>query len=286
MSDDVFQEFHDMERLTEADSPKDFCEFDDPEEFEGAAYTGFAQVYDEFMDNIPYDEWVDYLAGLLKEHDISDGIIAELGCGTGNVTGRLAARGYDMIGIDNSEEMLMIAREKAPVDGRILYLEQDMRAFELFGTVRAFVSICDSMNYLLTDHDLVQVMKLVNNYLDPGGLFIFDLKTVYNYQEILGTQVFAESREDNSYIWVNSYDPGTRINQYDLTLFVQEYEDEEDLFRRYEETHYQKAWILDEIMKAADEAGMRFIKAYHAFSRENPRPESERIYVILQEHGK
>ncbi|MBQ4046711.1 MAG: class I SAM-dependent methyltransferase [Lachnospiraceae bacterium] len=275
-----------MERLTEADSPKDFCEFDDPEEFEGAAYTGFAQVYDEFMDNIPYDEWVDYLAGLLEDHGIHDGIIAELGCGTGSVTERLSARGYDMIGIDNSEEMLMIAREKAPVDSGILYLEQDMRSFELFGTVRAVVSICDSMNYLLTDHDLVQVMKLVNNYLDPGGLFIFDLKTVFNYQEILGTQVFAENREDNSYIWVNSYDPETRINQYDLTLFVQEYEDEEDLFRRYEETHYQKAWTLDEIMKAADEAGMRFLKAYHAFSREDPRPESERIYVILQEQGK
>ena len=282
MCKDIYDKPHDSGELQDFHDP----DFHDPEDLEGSAYTGFAQVYDEFMDNIPYDEWVDYLAGLLRDHDIHDGIIAELGCGTGSVTERLAARGYDMIGIDSSEEMLMIAREKAPVDGGILYLEQDMRSFELFGTVRAVVSICDTMNYLLTYHDLVQVLKLANNYLDPGGIFIFDLKTVYNYEVILGNQVFAESREDNSYIWVNNYDHESRINQYDLTLFVQKYEDDEDLFRRYEETHYQKAWTLDEIMKAANEAGMHFLKAYHAFSGENPRPDSERIYVILQEQGK
>ena len=137
-----------------------------------AVYLGFAEVYDKFMDNVPYDEWTDYLTGLLKEYGVEGGLVAELGCGTGNVTGRLKAAGYDMIGIDNSPEMLQIAAEK---DSDILYLCQDMREIELYGTVSAFVCICDGMNYILEKADLVKVFKLVNNYLDTNGIFIFDM---------------------------------------------------------------------------------------------------------------
>ncbi len=148
---------------------------------EDGAYTGFAAVYDMFMDNIPYGEWCDYLTGLLREHGVEDGLVLDLGCGTGSVTELLAHAGYDMIGVDLSEEMLQIAMEKRAQSGHdILYLLQDMREFELFGTVRAVVSICDSMNYLLEWEDLQTVCELVNNYLDPGGIFIFDLNTSIN----------------------------------------------------------------------------------------------------------
>ena len=144
------------------------------------AYTGFASVYDTFMDNIPYEEWCAYLQDLLKEYGVGDGLVLELGCGTGSVAECLASMGYDMIGVDNSEEMLQIAMEKRAESGRdILYLLQDMREFELYGTVRAVVSICDSMNYVTEYEDLVTVFQLVNNYLDPEGVFIFDLNTVY-----------------------------------------------------------------------------------------------------------
>ena len=129
------------------------------------AYTGFASVYDLFMDNIPYKDWCAYVTGLLKEHGISDGLLLDLGCGTGKLTRLLAAEGYDMIGVDLSEEMLEIALEHEMEDPKqILYLQQDMREFELYGTVRAIVSICDSMNYILEKEDLVQVFKLVNNF--------------------------------------------------------------------------------------------------------------------------
>ena len=120
-----------------------------------------------------------------------------MGCGTGAMTRYLDAHGYDMTGIDVSEEMLTIAKEKSSPD--ILYLLQDMREFELYGTMRAAVSICDSMNYILEEDDLLQVFSLVNNYLDPGGIFIFDLNTVYKYQEILGEQTIAEDREECSF---------------------------------------------------------------------------------------
>ena len=143
-------------------------------------YENFARVYDTFMDNVPYEEWSRYLIGLLRREKIEDGLVLELGCGTGSMTQLLSAAGYDMIGVDNSEDMLEIAMEKKTGSGlNILYLLQDMREFELYGTVRAVVSVCDSINYITEEEDLLQVFRLVNNYLDPGGIFIFDMNTVY-----------------------------------------------------------------------------------------------------------
>ncbi|MEG1294731.1 MAG: class I SAM-dependent methyltransferase, partial [Clostridium sp.] len=151
------------------------------------AYTSFARVYDTFMDNIPYEEWADYLQEILKREKVENGLVLDLGCGTGTLTEILASRGFDMIGVDNSVDMLEIAMEKKEQSGQdILYLLQDMRTFELYGTVGAVVSICDSLNYILEETELEQVFRLVNNYLDPGGVFIFDFNTVYKYKEILG----------------------------------------------------------------------------------------------------
>ena len=113
------------------------------------AYTSFAQVYDLFMDNVPYEEWGEYLAHLLKEYGIKDGLLLDLGCGTGKLTRIMESYGYDMIGVDNSYEMLDMAREHASEN--ILYLLQDMREFELYGTVEAVISVCDSLNYLLEE---------------------------------------------------------------------------------------------------------------------------------------
>ena len=141
-----------------------------------ATYESFAEVYDLFMDNVPYDVWKTHLFDILGQYHITDGLVAELGCGTGKMTRRLAEAGYDMIGIDNSYDMLSIAMEHPAED--ILYLCQDMRAFELYGTVAAVISVCDSMNYIVEYEDLVEVIRLVNNYLDPGGVFVFDVNTL------------------------------------------------------------------------------------------------------------
>lgn len=257
------------------------------------AYHSFAKVYDLFMDNVPYEEWFEYIRSLLQEYGIEDGLVLDLGCGTGKMTRLLAAAGYDMIGVDNSEEMLEIARDAEyciqPSEGteetgrNILYLLQDMREFELYGTVRAVVSICDSMNYILDEDDLREVFRLVNNYLDPKGIFIFDLNTVYKYEELLGETTISESRDEGSFIWDNYYDEETNINEYDLTLFIRE---ENDLYRKYEETHFQRAYQLDRIKQLLAEAGMEFVAAYDAFTREPVKEDSERIYVIARECGK
>jgi len=248
------------------------------------AYTGFAAVYDTFMDNIPYEEWCEYLTNLLCDYGVKDGLLLDLGCGTGSLTELLAERGYDMIGIDYSEEMLDLAMEKRMESGKdILYLCQDMREFELYGTVAAVVSICDCMNYITEPEDLVTVFELVNNYLDPEGIFIFDLNTEYKYETVMGDCTIAEDREDSSFIWENQYEKSEKINIYDVSIFIRE---KEDLYRKYHETHYQRAYSLDEVREALEEAGMEFVTAYDAFTKEPPKVDSERIYVVARERGK
>ena len=249
------------------------------------AYTSFASVYDTFMDNIPYEEWAEYLVDLLKEYGISDGLVLDLGCGTGNMTELLAASGYDMIGVDNAEVMLEIAMDKREKSGHdILYLLQDMREFELYGTVKAIVSICDSINYITEEEDLLEVFRLANNYLDPKGIFIFDFNTVYKYREVLGNQTIAEDREDCSFIWDNYYYEDEQINEYELSLFIKE--NDSNLYRKYQEMHYQRAYDLETIKRLVEESGLEFITAFDAFTRNMPTNESERVYVVAREYGK
>ncbi len=246
-------------------------------------YTSFAAVYDTFMDNVPYDEWTDYIQKLLKQYRMEKGLLLELGCGTGSMTRRLAAKGFDMIGIDNSEDMLQIAREKdTEREKDILYLCQDMREFELYGTVAAVVSVCDSMNYILTEEDMLRVFCLVNKYLDPQGLFIFDLDTQYAYQEVLGDNTIAENREEGSFIWENTYYEDEMLNEINLTLFIPE-KQEEGLFRKYEETHYRKAYSIETIKRLIEEAGMEWVAVYEALTKRKPREDCERVYIIARE---
>lgn len=322
------------------------------------SYTGFAEVYDELMDNVPYEEWAAFLVSVLREYGVgkppvlrgsgdacseecenaerksadfsaacpgqdggkavqehSDGELAknlaaerntvlDLGCGTGTMTELLARAGFDMIGVDNSEEMLEIAvrkREKSGSD--ILYLLQDMREFELYGAVGAVCSVCDSLNYILEDDDMVKVFSLVNNYLYPGGIFVFDFNTVYKYEYVIGDATIAENREDCSFIWENFYDEESRVNEYDLTVFVrQAFKDRSEesggsgrikphaageengmeLFRRFTETHYQRGYTLEQMKGFLEAAGLLFVKALDADTHGAVCAESERIYVIAK----
>ncbi len=245
------------------------------------AYTEFASVYDLFMEDVPYEQWRDYLIKTLRQEGISDGLVCELGCGTGNMTRLLADSGYDMIGIDASGEMLSIAGAQG--DGSILYLQQDMREFELYGTVRAVVSVCDTMNYLLEESELLQVFELVNNYLDPGGIFLFDLNTIYKFQNRMGEQTFCEHRPEGSLIWENYYDEASCINEYSLTFFIQE---KPGWYRRYEEIHYERGYELSRVAALIEQAGMEFVRACDADGYGPVRGDSERIYVLAREHGK
>lgn len=247
-------------------------------------YEDFALVYDRFMDETPYEEWCQFVVGRLKQDQITDGILLDLGCGTGSMTELLAKQGYDMIGVDLSDSMLDIAMEKRAQSGHnILYLQQDMREFELYGTVRAVICLCDSLNYLLEEDDLLTTFKLVNNYLDPNGLFIFDFNTVYKYETVIGDSTIAENREDCSLIWENYYTAEDQINEYDLTIFVKQ---QKDLFRKFTETHLQRGYTLETMKRLVEQSGLIFVEALDADTHGSVTETSERIYVIAREHGK
>lgn len=245
------------------------------------SYENFARVYDELMDNVPYEEWAQFILNLLQDRKITEGLVLELGCGTGKLMTLLGKAGFDMIGVDNSVEMLQIAREKTSQD--FLYLLQDMREFELYGTVKAVISVCDSVNYITKKEELRKVFQLVNNYLDPEGLFIFDFNTEYKYRELIGETVIAEDREDVSFIWFNEYDEESHLNDIDLKVFVQE---EGDIYRKFQEEHIQRGYTLPEIKQLLEESGLIFLEAYEEYTTQAPQMDSGRIVVVAQEHGK
>ncbi len=219
-------------------------------------YEDFSTKYDLLMDNVPYDKWEKRILKEFKKYDIKPSLCLDLGCGTGEMTLRLAKAGYDMIGVDSSFEMLEEATKKSEKeDEDILFLCQDMREFELYGTVQSVISVCDSINYITNKDDLLKVFKLVNNYLEPGGLFIFDFNTPKKYK-MIGCNTIAENREDLSFIWENWYDSETNINEIDLTLFIKR---EEETYERCEETHIQRGYEKEDIEYILKLAGLEVL---------------------------
>ncbi|MGN0482296.1 MAG: class I SAM-dependent DNA methyltransferase [Lachnospiraceae bacterium] len=242
------------------------------------AYTSFAQCYDMFMDNVPYEEWSRYLIGLLQEYGIKEGKIAELGCGTGKMTRLLAAAGYQMTGIDLSQEMLEIACSQDNPNS-ILYLQQDMCELELCEEMDACVSICDCLNYILDEQDLVSVFSHVKETLRLGGVFIFDLNTIHKYRDLIGETTISEVRDTASFIWENYYDEEEQINEYDLTFFMQE---DGDLFRRFAEVHYQRGYELETVKACLKEGGLQFVTAYNVTTHDPVTDACERMYIIAK----
>ena len=248
------------------------------------AYGNFAQVYDLFMEDTPYEQLGEHIGKIWEKYNVTPKLIAELGCGTGTLTNYFAKKNIDVIGIDNSEQMLAAAKDKAMAQGLdVLYLCQDMRDFELYGTVDSIYSACDSINYILEDEELLQTFRLVNNYLEPGGIFVFDINTQYKYEEILGENTFAYNMEAASYIWENYYEEEEQINEYLVTFFVKE---EDDRYSKFEELHHERMYTLQTITKLLEQAGMRVEGAFDGYTFNSIRPDSDRITIIAREQGK
>jgi SAM-dependent methyltransferase len=297
------------------------------------AYSDFASVYDELMDDTPYEAWRKRIVSLIQKYGVSKpkqrsleaeleqdqasvaawadeteamaktaeegemesiseeellaserDLVVDLGCGTGTFSEMLYEEGFDVIGIDSSEAMLERAMEKREQSGsEILYLQQDMRELSLYSTVGTVVSVCDCINYILEEDELLQVFSLVNNYLYPGGVFLFDFNTDYKYREIIGDTVIAENREDCSFIWENYYDVEERINEYDLTMFLKR---EGDLFERVTETHLQRGYQSEEIQRLLEQAGFKVLLLRDADDEGEVRETSERVYVVAKEQMK
>ncbi|MBE7033236.1 MAG: class I SAM-dependent methyltransferase [Ruminococcaceae bacterium] len=244
-------------------------------------YNDFAYVYDRLINDVDYKEWADYYFKIFQRYGLNPKLGLDLGCGTGNLTLELANRGIEMTGVDLSEDMLMVAREKS--EGKdILYLNQDMTEFELYGTVDFIVSSLDCVNYITDKRDLLKVMKLVNNYLDPGGLFIFDINTRYKLENIIGDNTFILEDEDCFCSWQNEYDKKRKLSDFYLTFFLKDGES----YTRFDEQHTERAYEIDEIKSIIENSGMRLLKVYHNLSFENPKKNSERVFFVAQEQGK
>lgn len=248
------------------------------------AYNQFAQVYDHFMATTPYETWADFIMTQIQKYHITPKLMCDLGCGTGKMCMLFAEKGIEMIGIDSSEEMLMIAKEHAmEKQQNILYLLQDMSEFELYGTVDVIYSCCDSINYLLEDIQLKNMFQWVNNYLEPKGLFIFDINTPYKYEKILGDQTFAEQTEDAAYIWENYYDEESQINEFVVNFFIQQ---ENELYERTEEYHYQRAYEVSFVKDCMEKAGLECLAIYDDYTSKPYHSSSTRVTFVAREKGK
>ncbi len=250
--------------------PLKFLEQDD-------MYNETAEIYDKLTSGIDYAAYAGYfmdLFGLYGNGQIHS--VLETGCGSGNLTRILAAAGYDMTGADASTAMLSEAYTKESPG--ILWINQDVLDLDLFGTYDAVMSFLDLPNHLTDKGSLAKYFGLVCNYLNPGGLFVFDINSEYKFSHVLSDNVFYYDDDDYSCIWQNHYDEKSRICSMDITLFKRE----GSLFRRSDARNFERAYSMDEIKAAVEKAGMSVIDALGDMSREAPGEREERIFFVCR----
>lgn len=240
---------------------------------------GFSNAYDKLQD-ADYNAFFEYYRKVFEKYNIKPELICDLGCGTGSITVKMAQAGYDMIGVDLSCEMLDIARQKAIEAGTdILFLNQDMTEFELYGTVDAIISSLDSINYITEDGGLEKLFKLSANYLNPGGIMIFDINSEYKLREILGNNTYASEEEDIFYVWQNSFDEEENICSFILDFFVK---DEKGKYTRFSEYQEERAYSKEEIEAAVQKAGLKVSGCFGGFDFSQPEDKTERLFFVLQ----
>lgn len=250
-------------------------------------YNAIARVYDQLNADIDYTAWSDFFEKCFDRFlPRRPELILDLACGTGSMTLALSKKGYDMIGIDGSADMLGEAYARA-IDKQILWLQQDMRAFELYGTVGAVTCCLDSLNYLLTPEDLSKCFATVHNYLDPDGLFLFDMNTPYKFSEIYGNNAYIleeELTEEEERIpiycgWQNTFDPKTGICEFDLSLFE---ELPDGNYRRSDEHQRERCYQKEEILQALSLNHFELLGVWSDFRFSQPTDTSERWYFAAR----
>lgn len=244
------------------------------------SYQKFAYVYDELMKEVDYQAWVEYIEKLFQKYNIQPRNICDLGCGTGNVALPLAHKGYHVIGVDLSKEMLTIADEKTKNDSiTIQWLHQDMMELELPTKQDVILSLCDSLNYILEEENLLEVFHRVHESLIDEGMFIFDLNTLYKFEEVLKDHIFVEHSTDVTYIWENHYNEEEQINEYDVTFFIRS---EDGRYEKVQEFHEQRGYDIEQIKMMLHYADFELIDLFEAITFQPPNENSERIYFIAK----
>lgn len=235
-------------------------------------YNEFADVYDSLIDT-DYEKFVSYYKEIFTSFNIKPHLVADLGCGTGTLCALMQKEGFDMIGIDASPEMLSVAKRKY---NDILFLNQSVCDFELYGTVDAAISSLDVINYLTEKEDVLKLFLLIKNYLNPGGIYIFDTSSYYKLSEILGNNTFVFEEGDIFYTWENSFQDDI------LEMYLTFFKKEGNLYKKFEEEQIQRAYKSDEICALAEKAGLNVVGVFGDFSFEGEKENSERIFYVLK----
>lgn len=244
------------------------------------SYGEFSNVYDSLMkQDINYSQIADYIENLFTIHGKNPDMIVDLACGTGNLTIPLAERGYDMIGIDKSADMLSVAREKV-VSGRdILFLNQDMTKLDLYGTADAFLCMIDGINYCLNQNAVYDMFKKIKTcFLNNDGILIFDVSSEYKLSKVIGNNTFIHDEEKMFYSWENRYFEKLKISDMYLNFFVKEKEG----YKRFCERHIQKAYTVATLKEMLTKAGFKKIKTYGDFTFDKPVKNTERIIFVAE----
>lgn len=233
------------------------------------------------MRDFDYPKITTYVEEIFKVNNINPELVLDLGCGTGSVTIELAKRGYDVIALDSSLDMLSVLADKCEkYKVKPLILNFDITDFELYGTVDAIVCLTDTLNYVTNSKKLKQVFSLVENYLNPGGIFVFDINTYFKFLNVFGDNVFYQVDDDISYIWKCWFNNRSKICQFDITFFVKE----GDLYDRFDEIQHEKAYKNKQIVKFLEDASFKDIKLYDNMKLCYPNENSERIFISCRKN--
>ena len=247
-----------------------------------AYFEAFASVYDVFTEGVDYKTRADYILSLLKKNGIKDGTLLDLACGTGSLTVEFCENGFEVIAVDLSEDMLLLAREKlAPFGDKALILCQDMCELDLFGTVNAAVCSLDSINHLDNIEDVKTAFEKVSLFMEPGGVFVFDVNTLYKHRDILADNTFVYESEDAFLVWQNSLQENGRSVDIMLDIFT---ENENGLYERESEDFTETAYSEEEITAALIQAGFTDIEILDDLSFDKPSEISQRIYFTAKKN--
>jgi len=242
-------------------------------------YERFAYVYDELMKDAPYEKWLMILTAKLEQYGIGGRKVLDLACGTGEMTVELAQHGFEVTGVDLSDEMLLVANEKAVKLGLSIPLfQQNMAELEGLGQFDCVTIFCDSLNYLRDEEDIVKTFSRVHEHLKDGGLFLFDIHSIYKMEEIFGDNTFAVNGEEVSYIW--DCFPGEKPYsvEHDLSFFVRD--DESGLYDRFDELHYQRTYPVEQYKKWLEQAGFTVSEILADLEEAPLVTETERILFV------
>lgn len=244
------------------------------------AYQALAHWYDQLTVDVDYSGWADWLERHFAKSKVPVNLVLDLACGTGSLSCELARRGYNVIGVDISEDMLMEAMDKAaelPEEQRPSFMCQSMDELDLYGTIDTCVCCLDSVNYVTDAATLKEAFRRVHTFLMPGGQFIFDINTPYKLKSLDG-QTFLDETDDVYCVWRADYDARSRICSYGFDLF----EREGDLWNRDGELHEEKAWTVEELKKWLEKAGFVNIKLYGDRKLRAPKEDELRIFFVAE----